>query len=138
MNELSNNSAYENTMEEDLWNTLEEQAAIDGVILPASLVKIMGSWTQNKNYPWIKVTRDYSGNIDGALVEQHRFVVPEIDGSTEPIVTYWWIPLTFTHDFELNPSSAWLEATKEKKLVSLSATNDQWVIFNLDQTGNWV
>lgn len=63
-------SAYENTNEEDLWNTLEEQASIDGVILPANLVKIMGSWTQNKNFPWIKVTRDYSGSIDGALVEQ--------------------------------------------------------------------
>lgn len=67
---LFNNSAYNNTGEDDLWNALELQASADGVILPESLIKIMGSWTQNKNYPLITVTRDYSGSIDGALVEQ--------------------------------------------------------------------
>ncbi len=56
-------------MEEDLWNTLEYQAAVDGVILPESLVKIMGSWTQTNNYPLVTITRDYTGR-DGALVEQ--------------------------------------------------------------------
>ena len=65
----STNRAYGNALEEDLWSTLEFQAAVDGVILPASLVKIMGSWTQTSNYPLINVTRTYSGQ-DGVLVEQ--------------------------------------------------------------------
>jgi puromycin-sensitive aminopeptidase len=66
-------SSYSNTMEEDLWNTLEEQASIDGVILPDSLATIMASWTQTENYPLITVKRTYIEG-DGALVLQ---VCPE-------------------------------------------------------------
>jgi hypothetical protein len=62
-------SAYNNTMEEDLWNTLEEQANIDGVILPDSLSTIMASWTQTENYPLITIKRSYIEG-DGALVMQ--------------------------------------------------------------------
>lgn len=56
-------------MEEDLWNTLEEQAAIDGVILPDSLATIMATWTQTTNYPLITVKRTYIEG-DGAIVSQ--------------------------------------------------------------------
>ena len=69
MTTLGTFSAYNNTMEEDLWNTLEEQANIDGVILPDSLSTIMASWTQTENYPLITIKRSYIEG-DGALVMQ--------------------------------------------------------------------
>lgn len=70
-------SAYSNAVEEDLWNTLEEQAAIDGVILPDSLAKIMAPWTQTTNYPLITVKRTYIEG-DGALVTQVRLDLIDI------------------------------------------------------------
>ena len=56
-------------MQDDLWLALEEEADIEGVILPATVKEIMDSWTLKKNYPLITVTRDY-GDSDGALVTQ--------------------------------------------------------------------
>ena len=57
----------------------------------------------------------------------------EDDVETDP-KTIWWVPLTYTHDFSLRPSTAWM-STETRKLVSLAATKDQWVIFNVDQAG---
>nr|CAH0105565.1 unnamed protein product [Daphnia galeata] len=133
LNRYLTKNAYNNTMEEDLWNTLEEQANIDGVILPDSLSTIMASWTQTENYPLITIKRSYIEG-DGALVMQSRFLLPiEDDVETDP-KTIWWVPLTYTHDFSLRPSTAWM-STETRKLVSLAATKDQWVIFNVDQAG---
>ncbi|XP_046442871.1 aminopeptidase N-like [Daphnia pulex] len=132
LNRYLTKNSYSNTMEEDLWNTLEEQASIDGVILPDSLATIMASWTQTENYPLITVKRTYIEG-DGALVLQSRFLLP-IEDNIEDEETVWWVPLTYTHDFSLRPTTAWM-STKTRQLVTLAATKDQWVIFNVDQAG---
>ena len=56
--------------------------------------------------------------------------------STDPTVYDWWVPLSHTNDFEAETAYVWMSDTeKSKRLVSLAATNDQWVIFNVDQQG---
>jgi aminopeptidase N len=57
-----------------------------------------------------------------------------IEDNIEDEETVWWVPLTYTHDFSLRPTTAWM-STKTRQLVSLAATKDQWVIFNVDQAG---
>lgn len=61
-------------------------------------------------------------------------MLPDSDGNIDPFMALWWVPLTYTHDFSETPTTAWL-STKNKKLVSLAATKDQWVIFNVNQAG---
>ena len=65
---------------------------------------------------------------------QKRFVLPDSDGNTDPRENLWWVPLTYTHDFSRNPSATWLSSRK-KQIFTLAATPDQWIIFNVNQTG---
>lgn len=145
-------------MEDDLWNALDEQASIDGVILPAPLAQIMHSWTQKINYPLVRVTRDY-GDSDGATVTQvlhlsvisksvivigfcftqlqERFLINKNENSTDPALYLYWIHLTFTSNFSTDPAEAWMtDEQASKRLVTLGAANDQWVLFNVDQQGD--
>lgn len=50
----------------------------------------------------------------------------------------WWVPITFTGqnnpDFEATQPEMWMKGTKEVTVSSLP-TRDQWVIFNLQETG---
>jgi len=130
-----NSKAYGNAVQDDLWNALNDQAAIDGIILPATIKTIMDTWTMKQGYPLIKVIREYENG--GATVHQERFVVdtePSLDGSDEPVYK-WWVPLTFT-SLDTPIKSAWMNDKDDTKhLVSLAAADDQWVIFNVDQVG---
>lgn len=52
----------------------------------------------------------------------------------------WWIPLSFTGqnnpDFSLTRSAEWLNNTEtEKTLENLPQSLDEWVVFNLQETG---
>lgn len=58
-------------MEDDLWQAIEEQAAIEDVVLPYPLKDIMNSWTHKKNYPLVTITREY-GDSDAAIATQVR------------------------------------------------------------------
>ena len=60
--------AYGNAVQDDLWNALNDQAAIDGIILPATIKTIMDTWTMKQGYPLIKVIREYENG--GATVHQ--------------------------------------------------------------------
>ena len=51
----------------------------------------------------------------------------------------WWIPLTYTTSKKLNFSStkpiAWIKAEKTISLQNLGAKKDEWIIFNILETG---
>lgn len=51
----------------------------------------------------------------------------------------WWIPITYTSlenpDFDNTQPSFWMKATPELTLPPVSAGPDQWVIFNIQETG---
>lgn len=67
-------SAYDNAVQDDLWNALEKQAANDEIILPATVKEIMDSWTLKKNYPVVTIIRDY-GESDGATAIQVSIMI---------------------------------------------------------------
>lgn len=55
--------------------------------------------------------------------------------STQDDSYVWWVPLSYTHDFSSHATTAWM-GTKNKQLITVSATNDEWLIFNVEQSGN--
>jgi aminopeptidase N len=67
-------SAYGNTVQQDLWKALQEQAGIDKIVLPDTVEKIMETWTRQMGFPVINVTRSYNAN-NGATASQVRELV---------------------------------------------------------------
>lgn len=67
-----NERKYGSATQDDLWETLTEQAHDDGVLEEDVTVKeIMDTWTLQTGYPVVNVTRDYE---DGPVVmRQQRF-----------------------------------------------------------------
>jgi aminopeptidase N len=57
--------------------------------------------------------------------------------SQDKTVYLWWVPLTYTTDFQ-TVGSTWLAdgQTGKKHELSIPADKNQWVIFNVDQMGN--
>lgn len=48
----------------------------------------------------------------------------------------WWVPLTYTADFE-TVETTWLADNQTSKTfgIDLNVSNDQWIIFNINETG---
>ena len=63
--------AFNNAVEDDLWQALQLQADEDNVALPASMKVIMETWTSQMGYPVITVTRNYGSN--STVVSQVQF-----------------------------------------------------------------
>ncbi len=61
-------SSFGNTVQEDLWQALQEQADQEGVYLPTSIKTIMDTWTRQMGYPVISVTRAY--DVSAVYVSQ--------------------------------------------------------------------
>ncbi|EFX81628.1 hypothetical protein DAPPUDRAFT_317254 [Daphnia pulex] len=126
-----NDNAYGNAGQDNLWAALQTQADLENVVLPATIKEIMDTWTYKMGFPYITVTRDYQ--TGGALVTQERFLLRKSNDSTDPIVYQWWVPLTYTSDYQTNKRD-WLSVDQiSKTLPNLGAAANQWVIFNIDQ-----
>lgn len=57
--------------------------------------------------------------------------------STESTNNVWWIPFTYTWDFE-TVKLAWFGSTEQKletPILNSSARNDQWIVANVEETG---
>ena len=69
---------------------------------------------------------------------QQRFLLRKSGSSTDTKDYRWWVPLTYTSNFNEPQKSAWLNNTQtEIKINDLGATNDEWVIFNVGQVLNY-
>jgi aminopeptidase N len=55
-------SAYGNTVQNDLWDALQNQTDIEDVLLPVSLETIMETWTRQMGFPIITINRLYDAN----------------------------------------------------------------------------
>jgi hypothetical protein len=62
------------------------------------------------------------------------------NNSKEEKPSYWWIPLTYTSASKLNfdqtKPTEWIKKEKSIELDSVSDDPNEWVIFNLYETGN--
>ncbi|XP_046438221.1 aminopeptidase N-like [Daphnia pulex] len=126
---------YGNAVQDDLWDALTKQAKVDKVPLPTDVKQIMDTWTLKMGFPVVTVTREYKNN--SVFLSQERFLMQRSNASSQDKTVYlWWVPLTYTTDFE-TVGSTWLAdgQTSKKHELSIPADKNQWVIFNVDQTG---
>lgn len=127
-----------------------------------TIKQIMDTWTLQTGFPVVTVVRNYNKGsarleqvrrnmfilhqhcilfyLINILLIQERFLLHNATivttSETEPL---WWIPLTYTTEKELNfnntKPSQWMRATKEITLSNLDLGPNQWIIFNLQETG---
>ncbi|RZC35732.1 aminopeptidase N-like [Asbolus verrucosus] len=122
---------YNNAEQDDLWESLTEEAQRKNV-LPSNLTvkTIMDTWTLQTGYPILNVKRDYEKN--SALITQQRFIKDEIRPREE---TCWWVPLSYTNakdlDFNSTKPKSWLSCPKETITVEGLPDENTWVIFNV-------
>lgn len=96
----------------------------------------MTSWTQQKGYPFLTITRNYdTGSISVRQDRYQSYVPAQIDPSL------WWIPLNYAsasnNDFSNTTAQRWLSNTVRSITISQTNewTSDDWVIFNKQETG---
>uniref|UniRef100_A0A0P5FVD5 Aminopeptidase n=1 Tax=Daphnia magna TaxID=35525 RepID=A0A0P5FVD5_9CRUS len=126
---------YGNAVQDDLWNALDRQADLDQVFLPTNVKTIMDTWTLKMGFPVVTVQRDYSSQ--NVTITQKRFLVRKSNSTTaDPTVYLWWTPLTYTTDFR-TIGSTWLAENQSSKNLTLEfeIRDDEWVIFNVNETG---
>ncbi|XP_042891237.1 aminopeptidase N-like [Penaeus japonicus] len=129
---------YKNAVQDDLWKHLTVAAHEDGVLPQDVTVKmIMDTWTLQKGYPVIQVMRSIDGT--SAILAQNRFLLERSANSSNTTDHKWWVPLTYTSqseaDFNRTQAMVWMKASEDHLTVSSLPPKDQWVIFNLQETG---
>ncbi|XP_037787462.1 aminopeptidase N-like [Penaeus monodon] len=130
--------AYKNAVQDDLWKYLTLAAHEDGILPQDMTVKmIMDTWTLQKGYPVIHVKRSLDGT--SAILTQERFLVERSTNSSNSTAYKWWVPLTYTTQSEANfnqtQAKLWMKDSEDYIIVLSLPPTDQWVIFNLQETG---
>lgn len=120
---------YSSAEQDDLWSALTAQAHADMIFDKNMTVKeIMDTWTLQTGYPIVTATR----NETSLVLKQERFL---IGGRTEiDTNTLWWIPITYTVQFDQAMSSVWMKAQPEL-VVDLNRDLNFWLLLNINQTG---
>nr|CAD7575715.1 unnamed protein product [Timema californicum] len=98
---------------------------------------VLDTWSTQKGYPVITVTRNYSQGQ--TIVRQERFLRNMSESPTDTHDYKWWVPLTYTTqsqlDFNTTTAKTWLEASQDSSLVDVSAASNEWILFNIQETG---
>lgn len=126
--------------ENDLFDALDKAAKEDKTLADNLNVRdLFGSWSNQKGFPLLKVTRNYENG--SVTISQERYTQvyrpDEIDPST------WWIPYNFASannpEFDDTTPSNWLpKGTREILIEPNNETqwkNTDWLLFNRQQTG---
>ncbi|XP_074096420.1 suppressor of ER stress-induced death isoform X3 [Cotesia typhae] len=142
--------AYGNSEQNDLWNALTDEAHKNNVLpLEVTVKKIMDTWTLQTGFPVVTVIRDYKSG--SAYLTQERFILQNnattvtLMGTNEEIKDknenedLWWIPITYTTEviknFNSTKPSNWMNAKYSLTLKNIDASDNQWIIFNILETG---
>nr|CAD7410180.1 unnamed protein product [Timema cristinae] len=120
-----------------LYSALQEQATADNRLsgVEGTVEILFEKWASQPGYPVITVTRNYEEN--SATITQTRFFLATSDDSS----LKWNIPLSWTSQsgspggFNITTPKEWFYDTDVTKIVTDIATNDEWVVFNNQESG---
>ena len=90
--------AYGNAVQDNLWESLTEQAHLDGSLDQSLTVKmIMDTWTLQKGYPVVTITRNNNNN-QLTLTQKWFLLNPlnTVQGTSEYDSYRWYIAFTYT------------------------------------------
>jgi hypothetical protein len=93
----------------------------------------MVSWIKNNNYPVVRIYREENELV----INQYYFDDEDIVG--EVSFSNWWIPITYTMSTDLNfnvTTPRYCIMPKQNFVIPLK-NNDDWIILNLQQTGEY-
>lgn len=134
-----NFSAYKAVTDVELFDSLQRAVTEDGSLDEKMNIKdIFSSWSDQKGYPLLVVTRNYTDNTIQLTQERYFYEQqPEEDSTT------WWIPYNFdtANNIAMNDTQpdGWLaKGTKSitiKPTAQKNWTSNDWVLFNKQQTG---
>ncbi|KAL4678611.1 hypothetical protein H8957_007963 [Semnopithecus entellus] len=123
--------SYSNAEQDDLWRHF--QMAIDDqstVILPATIKKIMDSWTHQSGFPVITL------NVSTGIMKQEPFYLEKVKNRT--LLTSndtWIVPILWIKN-GTTQSLVWLDQrSKVFPEMQVSDSDHDWVILNLNMTG---
>ncbi|XP_034944909.1 uncharacterized protein [Chelonus insularis] len=116
---------------DDLYKALQYQVDILGIKLPYPVKTFIDSWIMQAGFPIIHVKIDKRK----AELSQERFLLNNLNNNSTSY--YWHIPITWTKSSNINFSNTtpkyWLN--KPKDVIDIETINDDWIIFNVQQTG---
>ena len=99
---------------------------------------ILDTWTTQKNFPLVTVTRDY--NEETALISQQRFLDSQ-DNTGDTHEYKWWIPISFSSIGDENENfdntynhGNWLPASRNN-ITLFTGSGNAPIIFNVRATG---
>ncbi|CAL8109596.1 unnamed protein product [Orchesella dallaii] len=131
---------YQAAVQNDLWDSLTEQAHADGTLDRAMTVHdVMDTWTLQKGFPTIKVERNY--NDGSATFSQAKFLIQENATKSKEYESYkWWVPISYASkientDFESTKPNLWLSKEQSSVTDKINVDESSWVIVNVQQTG---
>ncbi|KAF2365601.1 ERAP1-like C-terminal domain, partial [Trinorchestia longiramus] len=127
---------YGNAAQDDLWEALTEQAHADETLPQDLTVKqIMDTWTLQMGFPVINVARTDDGSM---ILSQERFLLVNNPNSTDTHDYKWWVPVSYTTqsspDFTQTRPAYWISSAEDSITITGIPT-DEWVFFNLQETG---
>ncbi|XP_012288914.1 putative aminopeptidase-2 isoform X2 [Orussus abietinus] len=120
---------YDVAKPEDLYKAFQDQVNAAKYPLPTTVNKFLDSWTTQSGFPVLNVTIS-----DGvASLSQERFLLRGKASSKNT----WWVPVTWASknnpSFNNTTPQFWLNTLTGS--VNISAGGDEWVIFNVQESG---
>ncbi|KAK2704396.1 aminopeptidase N-like [Artemia franciscana] len=122
---------YQNVMISDLIFYLQEAAEENNIVFPdGGLEAVMNTWIYQKNYPLVTVERTQDGK---AHLTQRRYVREQYPREYEEY--FWWIPITYTQDFnDQSELMVWMQDSNDPLVIDNLST-DKFLILNVGQKG---
>ncbi|KAK6617492.1 hypothetical protein RUM44_005080 [Polyplax serrata] len=140
--QLLRNRQHKTFTQEDIWNSLTEQAGTDGNLPePATISQIASSWINKERLPLVEFKRFYGNNSAEAV--QSVFIRDHLDENTTSVDDNltWQIPLVIVPQNNLNFDTtkpvAWMKDEK-RIIVSDLPSSNYFVIVNPEEIGPFV
>lgn len=133
--------SYQTATQNDLWVALNDQALMDGTLPKSiSVQEIMNTWTLQKGYPLITVTRNYeTGSVTFC---QEKFHIPYNSVISTTSNTYrWHVPISYStqvenSDFQNTSAAFWMNSSTSQFTPQTPIVPSQnFLIVNVQQTG---
>uniref|UniRef100_A0A1B0D9N6 ERAP1-like C-terminal domain-containing protein n=1 Tax=Phlebotomus papatasi TaxID=29031 RepID=A0A1B0D9N6_PHLPP len=124
----------------DFYRNIQEAADEDNSLpRDVNVEDVINSWIDQPGYPLLTVMRNYDSNE--IVVNQQRFLSSRGEVDNERIT--WYIPLSINTarnpDMNNTMPRAWLKQGTRELVIrteeNLTWTSDDWVLFNVQQTG---
>ncbi|NXA55543.1 AMPQ Aminopeptidase, partial [Nothocercus julius] len=122
--------SFSNANQDDLWTHIQVVVdAQDEVQLPASVKKIMDSWTCQNGFPVLTL------NLSTGTISQEQFLNKKNENSTDTYNNTWIVPISWMRNGSSQPL-LWLDkSSKMFPEMQVSESEYDWILLNVNLSG---